>query len=29
MKCKYSNITANAVTSADSVWTTEMTVDTA
>lgn len=29
MKCKYSNITANAVASADSVWTTEMTVDTA
>lgn len=29
MKCKYSNITANAVASADSVWTTEMTVNTA
>ena len=29
MKCKYSNITANAVASADNVWTTEMTIDTA
>lgn len=29
MKCKCSNITANAVASADSVWTTEMTIDTA
>ena len=29
MKCKYSNIIANAVVSADSGWTTEMTVDTA
>lgn len=29
MKCKYSNITANAVASADSVWTTEMTINTA
>jgi hypothetical protein len=29
MKYKCSNITANAIASTDSVWTTEMTVDTA
>ena len=31
MKCKYlnSNITTNAIASTDSVWTTEMTIDTA
>lgn len=28
-KCKYSNITANAAASADSVWTSEMTINTA